>query len=445
MTTRRRGPVIPDPSTLPLLVLLHAFATCFSSSSSNLDLDLDLDLASVVSTLLDSIYRPSNTLSYRSWNESTWDRGKDGVTRWLDQADREVLHLVDSGPDAFFDWIESRTETFLLPHPTSCSPTSLPLDPLTPPAPYLRTSPFGIFIRRTVLELDKKPFETLATWFRGVEAWVRGDDEAVVSVDDGAQGSSSLSFRPSSALVDSRTSSFPPSRALSSSSVSNPIELLRSALSLFALGQYAASRVAIEECRKVSRGVGDVNVLEGANSLLRRLPPRFRTDPSNSPKPSSSSLTKNGENHHASKSGRAEEEGEGGPYDILFGIGRELDQCVSIDQVPRLFESVYLAQTLASSLSSIRSPAFELAGSSTRNSSNSNHQGGGGGTAAAGGAGGTGSSGGDSRQRGGGGGGGKGGGGVKGLSGRGGATGGVGADFASSVERCKARIWTEFS
>lgn len=118
-------------------------------------------------------------------------------------------------------------------------------------SPLLRTSPLGLFIRKTCLSIERMSFTEIWNWFESTKEW----------------------FQPSS--IGNLPHSPPPvtsSFSVKPKPLSNPQALLLTALGYLQEGSYDLLFLSLEECFKISRSFGDKITLRGCWSLSQLSP-----------------------------------------------------------------------------------------------------------------------------------------------------------------------------
>ncbi|GAA5998977.1 hypothetical protein JCM5350_005586 [Sporobolomyces pararoseus] len=328
------------PSTLPLLSLI----------SSIIPIVLEVQqphLSHLFSQLLHQIYSPRQALpnSWKQWRK-TFESREAGVEEkcdvLLDKVERTCTELLRNGIDAIQDWIHH--DLLCLVSTEEDEPTELDQSPL------LRTSPLGLFIRKTCLSIERTSFTEIWNWFESTKEWFQ---------------SSSIGNSPHS--PPPVTSSF----SVKQKPLSNPQALLLTALGYLQEGSYNLLLLSLEECFKISRSFGDKITLRGCWSLLKRIPEKYRKRFLNEVIGQTNSNDDKTDSKGKGKmfEGGEREEELSNPHDLLFQVYQTLlesdrDPRSSTSSLIRLFPKLYLAQILAISSTSY---------SNTSSSSNGPH------------------------------------------------------------------------
>ncbi|GAA5949357.1 hypothetical protein JCM3765_003382 [Sporobolomyces pararoseus] len=314
------------PSTLPLLSLISSLTPVTTEVQQP-------HLSHLFSQFLHQIYSPRHTLP-RNWKEwrKAFESKEAGVEEkcefLLDKVERTCVGLLRDGIDAIQDWIHH--DLLCLVSTEEDEPTELNQSPL------LRTSPLGLFIRKSCLSIERMSFTEIWSWFECTKKW----------------------FQSSSISAHSLSPPPPPSAATSNQPLSNPQALLLTALGYLEEGTYDLLMLSLEECFKISRSFGDKVTLRGCWSLLKRIPEKYRKRFLNEVIGQTNSNDDKSDSKGKGKMLEGETEEElSNPHDILFEVYQALlasdrDQQSSISSLTRVFPKLYLARILAISSSS---------------------------------------------------------------------------------------------
>ncbi|GEM07958.1 hypothetical protein Rt10032_c04g1975 [Rhodotorula toruloides] len=135
----------------------------------------------------------------------------------------------------------------------------------TDPAPFLRSSPLGKYIRRLGVVLSKLTFEETCDWWKGFVRWVEGEKAGTRrEVDPFAKARLRQDYHLSRELVRTFATE-------GNGGVSPQQALLHLALVEYEDGGYAEARIALDEATHIARTVGDKTCLAKCNSLRKRL------------------------------------------------------------------------------------------------------------------------------------------------------------------------------
>ncbi|GAA5828994.1 hypothetical protein JCM3766R1_003894 [Sporobolomyces carnicolor] len=197
-------------------------------------------------------------------------------------------------------------------------------------APILRTSPLGVFIRKTSLRFRQLGFEEFARWLENAKRWF----------ELGSDGRSRL----------------PRTRA--KAPLSNARALLSVALTHFEHGNFDLLSLALAECFKISRSCNDRSTLRGCWSLLKRIPLEYRSKFLDDVGADSDAHSRRHSRTSKGKKRAVEDDDLSNPHDILFEVYRATLELDDDDGGSRngqepsvafsdLFSKLYAAQTLA--------------------------------------------------------------------------------------------------
>ncbi|GAA5854631.1 hypothetical protein JCM5353_008178 [Sporobolomyces roseus] len=303
------------PSTLPLLTILPLIVTLPSEQPQP-------HLSFLLSATLKLIYSNSQDQP-QSWKEcrARMMSQEAGLEEKLLDVLGQCRELLAGGSDAVSDWVHHDLRPL-------CSSVEEDEPSTIAQAPILRTSPLGIFLRKSALRIDKMGFEELAEWCKEVERWFNGGGR-------GAQVTSGKRMKTTSSTAPQR----PP--------LSNPQLLLSTALSHFHQKNYDLLLLSLSECFKISRSLGDRKTLDGCWSLLKRIPKEYQTRFLNDT--GTNDQDKSGGGGGKGKSRMIEEFSKSNPHDILYEIQSSLDRTESVNHstISNHFLRLYIAQTLS--------------------------------------------------------------------------------------------------
>ncbi|GAA5963666.1 hypothetical protein JCM21900_001971 [Sporobolomyces salmonicolor] len=300
------------PSTIPILCLTKYLALSPPGlAQPHLDLHLEF--------VLDLLYASRQPPSLKEWlQRAEGHEPSDALRSAVADLEAEVLNLKRAGLDAVLSWISHDLRSL-------CA-WSEEDEPSVTPAPLLRASPLGIFLRRASLSFSKLSFEEGAAWWAGFDAWC-GDGRASSS----GTGSRYEKARMRADYQTSRSELRSYELDTETSRNRPQYALLHQALLDYEAGGLEAALQAIEEATQIARNVGDAGCLAACASLRQRLqaaPGRRATRRTPPSIPPASSLD-----------GRS-------PYDLLWDIqhARHNDA-----PVHTLFTTLYTAQAMQQS------------------------------------------------------------------------------------------------
>ncbi|GAA5824607.1 hypothetical protein JCM11251_000494 [Rhodosporidiobolus azoricus] len=201
--------------------------------------------------------------------------------------------------------------------------------------PLLRSSPLGMYLRRTYLQLSKMGFDEAVEWWEEVGAWC--DGTLVPTGRKELEG------------VEERSS---PQEAL-----------LRLALLEYEDGGFVAAQQALDEATQIARTMGDVACLSSCSSLRKRL---FTSSPNLAESSSSSSCGLNASSSSASNGTLLPHSttNPNTPYDLLHSMTSSFSNA----PLPSLFSPLYSSLALHERLS------FPPIPSSSSSTSHLHHQ-----------------------------------------------------------------------
>ncbi|GAA5910654.1 hypothetical protein JCM5296_001682 [Sporobolomyces johnsonii] len=286
------------PSTIPTLCLIKSLASAPPDLAQP-------HLDSLLEFGLDLIYASNQPTSLNQWLQSAErDQPSDALRSAVADLEVEVLNLK-SDLRPLCAWSEED-------------------EPSVTPAPLLRASPLGIFLRRASLSFSKLSFEEGVAWWAEFDAWCR----------DGRPASSSgtrSSYEKARMTADYQTlrSELRSYELDTESSRNRPqYALLHQALLDYEAGGIEAALQAIEEATQIARNVGDAGCLAALRKRLQAAPGRRATRRTPPSIPSASSLD-----------GRS-------PYDLLWDIHHARSNDAPVHT---LFTTLYAAQAMQQS------------------------------------------------------------------------------------------------
>ncbi|GAA5939187.1 hypothetical protein JCM1841_003171 [Sporobolomyces salmonicolor] len=298
-----------QPSTIPTLCLTKYLALSPPDlAQPHLDLHLEF--------ILDLLYTSSQPQSLKEWlQRAEGHEPSDALRSAVADLEAEVLNLKRAGLDAVLSWISHDLRPL-------CA-WSEEDEPSVTPAPLLRASPLGIFLRRASLSFSKLSFEEGVAWWAEFDAWC-GDGRASSS----GTGSRYEKARMAADYQTSRSELRSYELDTEMSRNRPQYALLHQALLDYEAGGFEAALQAIEEATQIARNVGDAGCLAALRQRLQAAPGRRATHRTPPSIPSASSLD-----------GRS-------PYDLLWDIrhARYNDA-----PVHTLFTTLYTAQAMQQS------------------------------------------------------------------------------------------------
>ncbi|GAA5864125.1 hypothetical protein JCM1840_000709 [Sporobolomyces johnsonii] len=269
------------PSTIPTLCLIKSLASAPPDLAQP-------HLDSLLEFVLDLIYASNQPTSLNQWLQSAErDQPNDALRSAVADLEVEVLNLK-SDLRPLCAWSEED-------------------EPSVTPAPLLRASPLGIFLRRASLSFSKLSFEEGVAWWAEFDAWCRDGRPA-------SNGGTRSSYEKARMTADYQTlrSELRSYELDTESSRNRPqYALLHQALLDYEAGGIEAALQAIEEATQIARNVGDAGCLAACASI-----------------PSASSLD-----------GRS-------PYDLLWDIQHARSNDAPVHT---LFTTLYAAQAMQQS------------------------------------------------------------------------------------------------
>ncbi|GAA5852788.1 hypothetical protein JCM8547_004683 [Rhodosporidiobolus lusitaniae] len=204
----------------------------------------------------------------------------------------------------------------------------------THPAPLLRASPLGIYLRRTYMSIGKLSFDQACEWWDRVEAWCDGRKEDVRG-RKGEKGDDVAESFVQARLRQDYHASQDLVRSFSTSDGQNGINaeqaLLHLALVEFEDGGFEAAEQALNEAIQIARTVGDVDCLSDCSSLEQRL----KVAAASSGRSSSAGLVSFPS--FSTQTAQAKASNPNAPHDILHSASTSL---------PSLFPHLYTAQAI---------------------------------------------------------------------------------------------------
>ncbi|GAA6009222.1 hypothetical protein JCM10207_004313 [Rhodosporidiobolus poonsookiae] len=245
------------PDAVPTLVLIKVVALAVSSPSVLPHLDNLAQLA------LDAVYSTQPPASLQEW--TTRAHGADPPGSLRDTVQGIVVGVKLSGLDQATSWLSAEFKPLI----AWSEEDELALSTF----PLVRASPFGLYLRRTLLRFGKMSFADMTEWWEAFCAWCDG------RVGEGEGGKGAAEKFAQARLRQDHHASRELVRALSTSDGSSlgtnersPQEaLLHLALVEYEDGGYDVAEQALEEATRIARTVGDVACLAACSSLQLRL------------------------------------------------------------------------------------------------------------------------------------------------------------------------------
>ncbi|GAA5901276.1 hypothetical protein JCM6882_007732 [Rhodosporidiobolus microsporus] len=313
-------------STLPTLCLVKVVASASTNPSSLPHLD---HLALVA---LDATTEPTPPPSLEDWLDRLAGHDpSEALVGAVDDIRAQVQKVRRRGLDAAVSWAHNEMKPLVAWNEDD--EVSLHTFPL------LRSSPLGMYLRRTYLQLSKMSFDEAVGWWEAVGGWCEGTlgKQGGAGERDVAQRFAQARLRQDYHASRELVRSFATTSVGGSDRSSPQQALLHLALVEYEDGGFEAAQQALDDATQIARTMGDVACLSACSSLRKRLftaAPSLASSSSSSPPETSSSAaaglsTKLTSNPNA-------------PYDLLHSLGASAPST----PLPTLFSPLYASLAL---------------------------------------------------------------------------------------------------